>query len=192
MGVNFCNFLIKHCLNEAHWFQISISTDVEVKARDITHRVFLSYHWDMQNKVERIKDFLKRHGCPTCTDTSRPMVVNTAKKPSGQYHMFGAETKSIFLQEEISYCTVIVLCITLKYLHSDNFTKDTQLAKLHKKSVIPIMLQWCSRPLERVATVARKLELSSRLLDMSNEQLFRRNLPELANLIKKITSKPLS
>lgn len=150
----------------------------------------------MQNKVERIKYFLNRHGCPTCTDTSRPMVVNTAKKPCDQYHMFGAETKpmkdGVFLQEEISYCTVIVLCITLKYLYSDNFTKDTQLAKLHKKSVIPIMLQWCSRPLERVTTVARKLELSSRLLDMSNEQLFRRNLPELANVIKKITSKPLS
>lgn len=148
----------------------------------------------MQNKVERIKEFLNRHGCPTAT--SSPMVVNTVKKPWEQYHMFDAQTKPlkdqrVFLQEEISYCTVVVLCITLKYLHSDNFTKDTQLAKLHKKSVIPIMLQWCSRPLERMATVARKLEMSSRLIDMSNEQQFRRNLPELANLIRKIITKPL-
>lgn len=171
---------------------VSHGTDEEMKAKVKRPKVFLSYHWDMQNKVEKIKEFLNRHGCQACTDKSRSMVVNLTKP--WQYRMFDSQTRTVqgreqrvFLQEDMSYCTVLVLCITLQYLHSDNIIKDTQLAQLHKKAVIPIMLQWCSRPLDRVASVARKLELSSGLIDMSTERLFQRNLPLLANLIIKTT-----
>ena len=147
-------------------------------------KVFLSYHWDMQSRVGKIKEFLDRNGCETTTDASRPIAVSIAR-PYREYSSLLAIHIPALVHDGISKATVVILCITLKYLHCDNFIKDTQLAELHKKLVVPVLLQWCPHPLERVTAVAKRLDMTSALIDMSNEQQFRKNLPKLLELIMK-------
>jgi hypothetical protein len=143
-------------------------------------KVFLSYHWNMQSKVGKIKEFLDRHGCETTTDASRPIAISVQARSRKEYTLLPA-----LVQDGISNATIVILCITLKYLHCDNFIKDAQLAELHRKPVVPVLLQWCPRPLDKITVVAKRLDITSALIDMSNEQLFRRNLPELLEVIMK-------
>lgn len=138
----------------------------------------------MQNKVGKIKEFLDRNGCETTTDSTRPIAVSVARSHK-EYTVLSNQTPAL-VQDGISNASFVILCITLKYLHCDNFIKDTQLAELHKKSVVPVLLQWCPRPLDRITAVAKRLDMESPLIDMSSEQLFRRNLPKLLEfMIKK-------
>ena len=148
-------------------------------------KVFLSYHWNMQSKVGKIKEFLDRNGCQTTTDASRPIATSVQARSGNEYTSFQANKTPALVQDGISNATTVILCITLKYLHCDNFIKDTKLAELHKKPVLPVLLQWCPRPLDKVSAVAKRLDMSSMLIDMSNEQQFRRNLPKLLEFILK-------
>ena len=138
----------------------------------------------MQSKVCKIKEYLDRNGCETTTDASRPIAISVARSRRDHTSLTSQMTP-VLVQDGISNANIVVLCITLKYLHCDNFIKDTQLAELHKKSVVPVLIQWCPRPLDRVMIVAKRLDITSALIDMSNEQLFRRNLPMLLELIMK-------
>ena len=148
-------------------------------------KVFLSYHWNMQSKVVKIKEFLDRNGCETTTDASRPIAISVLARSCKEYTLLHANQTPALVQDGISNATTVILCITLKYLHCDNFIKDTKLAELHRKSVVPVLLQWCPRPLDRISAVAKRLDMTSALIDMSNEQMFRRNLPILLELIMK-------
>jgi hypothetical protein len=148
-------------------------------------KVFLSYHWNMQSKVGKIREFLDRNGCQTSTDSSRPIATSVQARSGREYTLPQANQTPALVRDRISNASIVILCITLKYLHCDNFIKDTKLAELHKKPVLPVLLQWCPRPLDKIAAVAKRLDMSSALIDMSNEQQFRRNLPKLLELILK-------
>lgn len=147
--------------------------------------MFLSYHWDVQNKVGKIKEYLDRNGCETTTDAFKPIASSIHSRSYKEYSLDQTYRTPVLVQDGISNATIVVLCITLKYLHCDNFIKDTQLAELHKKSALPIMLQWCPRPLDKITAVAKRLDVTSALIDMSNEQLLRKNLPKLLELVMK-------
>jgi hypothetical protein len=136
----------------------------------------------MQSKVGKIREFLDRNGCQTSTDSSRPIATSVQARSGREYTLHQAPA---LVQDRISNASIVILCITLKYLHCDNFIKDTKLAELHKKPVLPVLLQWCPRPLDKIAAVAKRLDMSSALIDMSNEQQFRRNMPKLLELILK-------
>ena len=139
----------------------------------------------MQNKVGKIKEYLDRHGCETTTDASKPIASSIHSRSCKEFSLDQAYRTPVLVQDGISNASIVVLCITLKYLHCDNFIKDTQLAELHRKYALPVMLQWCPRPLDRIAAVAKRLDVTSALIDLSNEQLLRKNLPKLLELIMK-------
>ena len=143
----------------------------------------MSYHWDTQNKVGKIKAFLDRSGCETTTDASRPIAISVQSRGLRNIALLQTKKTPALVQDGIANANIVILCITLKYLHCDNFIKDTQLAELHRKPVVPVLLQWCPRPLDKIRAVAKRLDMTSALIDISNEQMLRRNLPKLLEFV---------
>ena len=168
---------------QKHKYFSFISPDFDEQYRP---KVYLSYHWEMENKATRIKEFLDRHGCKCLTDaTPRPVAIGLRKpwkQSRGSKH-----SSTCHLQEQMSYCSVLVLCISLKYLYSDNFVKDIQLAQLHNKPTVPVMVQWCSRPLDRVYAFSRRQKTVFDMIDLSTNKTLQRNLPELLRIIMRIS-----
>jgi hypothetical protein len=137
-------------------------------------KIFLSYHWDVQSKVERLVQYLEGQGFDCWTD------VNTvSKRPSLTPAMtlgIGNDNLLSQIQRKMKSSHVVLCCITHKYICSDNCSNDLSLADSLSKPIVPLMFQWMSWPPEGVAIKARKILAPLHYIDLSNEKLLRKNL----------------
>ena len=86
--------------------------------------------------------------------------------------------------------TAVVCCVTPKYICSENCTKDLSIAESLNKPVVPLMLQWLAWPPE--GGRARRILAPLSCIDMSNDNLFKRNLSIVEAHLKKLAGKAKS
>jgi len=84
---------------------------------------------------------------------------------------------------------VVICCLTPKYLNCQNCEQDLLLAKSLEKPVVPILLQFVSWPPEGASDRIRRIMVQfMKPLDLSNNKLFRANLPHLLDKLMKLDS----
>ena len=139
--------------------------------------LFLSYHWDVQNKVQVLVQFLESHGFQCWTDVSNANKRHAASKSPTH------ESSQSQIQRNIKAAVAVVCCVTPKYVCSENCIKDLSLAESMNKPVVPVMLQWLAWPPEggRVRRILAPLQC----IDMSNDSLFKRNLSTVESHLSK-------
>ena len=151
---------------------------------DISPRpnLFLSYHWDVQNKVQTLIEYLESHGFQCWTDVS-----NANKRHAASHSPNPGDNLQTQIQRNIKAAAAVVCCVTPKYICSENCTKDLSIAESMNKPVVPVMLQWLAWPPEggRVRRILAPLTC----IDMSNDSLFKRNLSTVETHLKKCAGK---
>lgn len=154
-----------------------------VKMEDTSPRpsLFLSYHWDVQNKVQVLVQYLESHGFQCWTD------VSSANKRHASGKSPTHENSQSQIQRNIKAAAAVVCCVTPKYVCSENCIKDLSLAESMNKPVVPVMFQWLAWPPEggRVRRILAPLQC----IDMSNDSLFRRNLSTVESHLSKFAGK---
>lgn len=161
-----------------------VSGESTLEKEEISTRpsLFLSYHWDVQNKVQILVKYLESHGFQCWTDVSnanRRYAIGHAPDP--------ADSLQIQIQRKIKAAVAVVCCVTPKYICSENCTKDLSIAESMKKPIVPVMLQWLAWPPE--GGRARRILAPLSCIDMSNNNLFKRNLSTFEIYLKKCANK---
>ena len=87
--------------------------------------VFISYQWDSQEEVLRVRQFLEQSGLTCWMDIGQ---------------MGGGERLYQRIYQGVAGCRVVVCCLSPKFLVSDWCVKEVLLADLLKKAVIPVMV----------------------------------------------------
>lgn len=153
-------------------------------------QVFISYQWDMQGKVEDIKQLLENNSLQCWADVSitlPPRGHSSKSSRSGVgLHDGGSETLQSQIQRNMKAASVVLSCITPKYLQSDNCKKDLTLAETFNKPVIPVLLRFS--PQESAPEQVRKILSKFSYIDLSNERLYKQNIPLVLEKIKKAVS----
>lgn len=144
--------------------------------------LFLSYHWDVQSKVHILVQYLESHGFQCWTDVS-----NTSKRHATSHSPPPGDNLQTQIQRKIKAAAAVVCCVTPKYICSENCTKDLTIAESMNKPIVPVMLQWLTWPPEggRVRRILAPLQC----IDMSNDNLFKRNLSTVETHLKKYAGK---
>ncbi|EDO28203.1 predicted protein [Nematostella vectensis] len=145
-------------------------------------RVFLSYHWDVQTKVQRLAHFLENQGFECWTDVS-----GVSKQPLPNTSLHGNNdtgTLQTQIKRSMKSSVAILCCITRKYICSDNCLKDLDLAELLSKPIVPLIFEW---PLEfaREKEKVRKILAPLPSIDLSNDKQFKRNQTTLMTQLRK-------
>ena len=84
---------------------------------------------------------------------------------------------------------VLICCITPKYLNSDICVKDINLADTLHIPIIPILLKNCTWPPESMQFQVRRILVPLKCIDVSNDGLLKRNLPQIINAIHQAATK---
>ena len=84
---------------------------------------------------------------------------------------------------------VLICCISPKYLNSDICVKDVNLAEALHIPIIPILLKPCSWPPENIQFQVRRVLAPLKCIDISNDALLKRNLPQIISSIHQAVSK---
>ena len=177
---------------------LNISDSVgELGVEDAGARVFISYQWDMQSKVEDIRRILEANRLNCWADMGSSGVSASASSARGHssvstrssHHTVSSElsTETLLsqIQRTMRSAAVVLCCVTPKYLQSDNCIKDLTLAESLNKPIIPIMLRFCPWPPEGAPVPVRKILIKHSPIDLSGEKLFKQNMPILIDRIKK-------
>ena len=151
--------------------------------------VFISYQWDMQARVEDIKAVLEAHGLTCWADINvAPQPNRTHSSKSGRGSSVtqdgGSDTLQSLIQRNMKASSVVLTCITPKYLQSDNCKKDMMLAETFNKPIIPVLLRFS--PLESAPDHIRKILARLSYIDISNERLYKQNIASVVEKIKKL------
>ncbi|KAL9972489.1 hypothetical protein ACROYT_G018801 [Oculina patagonica] len=105
--------------------------------------VFLSYQWDLQDTVKRLKSRMKESGIQCWMDIGQ---------------MGGGDALFAKIDAGIRACKVFVCCVTEKYCQSDACQGEATLAHSLKKPVIPLLFEDISWPPEgQLALIFTKL-----------------------------------
>ncbi|WAR23290.1 hypothetical protein MAR_036959 [Mya arenaria] len=150
--------------------------------------VFISYQWDMQAKVEDIKAVLEAGGLNCWADINvapQPNRTHSSKSGRGSVstHDGGSDTLQSLIQRNMKASSVVLTCITPKYLQSDNCKKDIMLAETFNKPIIPVLLRFS--PLESAPDQIRKILARLSYIDLSNDRLYKQNISLVVEKIKK-------
>ena len=78
---------------------------------------------------------------------------------------------------------VLICCITPKYVNSDICVKDVNLAEALHIPIIPILLKPCIWPPENIQFQVRRILAPLKCIDISNDALLKRNLPQIISCI---------
>ena len=158
-------------------------------------RVFISYQWDTQSRVEDIRRHLEACGLPCWADIS-PSTLPLQRGNSSISIRSGnsterdpvSETLQSQIQRNMRAASVVICCITPKYLQSDNCVKDLTLAETLHKPIIPVMIRFCPWPPEGAPPQVRKILVrhSYTPLDLSNDKLYKQNIDTLIERVKKM------
>ena len=152
----------------------------------------------MQSRVEDIRRLLEANSLSCWTDitptlTQRGHSSMSSRSTHSLTHAIdpNAETLQSQIQRTMKASAVVLCCITPKYMQSDNCVKDLTLAELLHKPIMPLMMRFCPWPPEGTPSQVRKILAKHPPLDLSNDKLFRQNVPILLDKIRKIvTTKP--
>lgn len=125
---------------------------------------------------------MESHGFQCWTDVS-----NANKRYAIGHAPDPADSLQTQIQRKIKGAVAVVCCVTPKYICSENCTKDLSIAESMKKPIVPVMLQWLAWPPE--GGRARRILAPLSCIDMSNNNLFKRNLSTFEIYLKKCASK---
>ena len=87
------------------------------------------------------------------------------------------------IQRSMRLSSVVLCCITPKYLQSDNCIKDLSLAETFGKPIIPLLLRFT--PFESAPSQVRRILLRHSYVDLSNERLYKQNIGVVLEKVKK-------
>lgn len=162
-----------------------------VTKEDGDPQVFISYQWDMQGKVEDIKNLLEHNGLQCWADITinhPPRGTSSKSSRSSVTHQLdsGLETLQSQIQRNMKAASVVLTCLTPKYLQSDNCKKDLTLAETFHKPIVPVLLRFS--PLESAPDQVRKLLARYSYIDLSNDRLYKQNIPIVLEKVKKLVT----
>lgn len=149
--------------------------------------MFISYQWDMQGKVDEIRHLLENNGMPCWSDivVAQPPRGHSSKSSrSSVTHLEPSESLQSQIQRNMKSASVVICCITPKYLQSDNCKKDLTLAETFSKPVIPVFLRFT--PLESAPDQIRKFLARLSYIDLSNDRLYKQNVTMVLDRVRKI------
>jgi len=150
--------------------------------------VFISYHWDLQARVEELRHILESNGISCWADISPAMALSrghsSLSSRSGQ--SLDSETSHSIAQRHLKVASVLVCCITAKYLQSENCFRDLTAADSLQKPIIPVMLRFMPWPPEGAPIQVRKILARRVAIDLSNEKLFRQNTRMLLERLRRL------
>ncbi|XP_019640924.1 PREDICTED: uncharacterized protein LOC109482588 [Branchiostoma belcheri] len=95
-------------------------------AADAQPAIFISYQWDIQDRVRDLRDRLETAGYPCWMDIGQ---------------MGGGDALYEKIDQGMRASKVVIACLTTKYSVSQNCSKEINLANLLGKTIIPIMFQ---------------------------------------------------
>nr|KAG5698331.1 hypothetical protein BaRGS_010917 [Batillaria attramentaria] len=111
-------------------------------------KVFISYQWDMQSKVDEIRALLERSGFACWADIAMSQQRGHSSRSSRSSATFTGQVDSASdtlqgqIQRSMRHASVVLCCITPKYLQSDNCIKDLSLAETFNKPIVPLLLRF--------------------------------------------------
>ncbi|KAK6188573.1 hypothetical protein SNE40_004721 [Patella caerulea] len=161
-------------------------------AATIEPRVFISYHWDMHTRVDEIRLALEKSGFLCWADINLPRGNSSRSSRASLSNSNNScvDASSATLQGQIHRnmkdSTVVLSCITPKYLHSDNCSKDLTLADTFNKPIIPLLLRFT--PIDSAPLPVRKILSRHSCVDLSNERLYKQNINVVLDKVKKLAS----
>lgn len=149
----------------------------------------------MQSKVEDIRRLLEANGFPCWADISPTMSQqrghSSVSVRSTHTHLEITETLQSQIQRNMKAASVVLCCVTPKYMQSDNCIKDLTLAETLHKPIVPVMLRFCPWPPEGAPSQVRKIFVrlpGVHPIDISNEKLFKQNIQVVVERIKKLVT----
>ena len=170
--------------------------------------VFISYHWDMQSKIEQIGMFLENCGIDWCADSSptigqyhgsraQSRLLQRSVQPSSSLaaetgssmwisksSSFAKSSPSVHhLQLSLRSASVLLCCMSPKFMQSDSCVHSVLLADSLNKSIIPVLLHFSSWPPDATPVQLRKLLARLFPIDLSSDKLMKNNLPLLVERI---------
>ncbi|XP_066282385.1 uncharacterized protein [Branchiostoma lanceolatum] len=95
-------------------------------AADVQPAIFISYQWDIQDRVRDLRGRLEAAGYPCWMDIGQ---------------MGGGDALYEKIDQGMRASKVVIACLTTKYSVSQNCSKEINLANLLGKTIIPIMFQ---------------------------------------------------
>ncbi|CAH1255351.1 Hypp1518 [Branchiostoma lanceolatum] len=152
-------------------------------------KVFISYQWDTQARVDDIRTMLESSGVTCWADISPVTRGHSSMSSRNAALMSRPETSgepiTSQIQRNMRACSVVICCITPKYIQSDNCSKDLTLAETLYKPIIPLMLRFLPWPPEGAPTAVRKILAKLSTVDLSTEKLFKQNFYQVLERVKK-------
>ncbi|KAK7485320.1 hypothetical protein BaRGS_00023419 [Batillaria attramentaria] len=152
-------------------------------------KVFISYQWDMQSKVDEIRALLERSGFACWADIAMSQQRGHSSRSSRSSATFTGQVDSASdtlqgqIQRSMRHASVVLCCITPKYLQSDNCIKDLSLAETFNKPIVPLLLRFT--PFESAPSQVRRILLRHSYVDLSNERLYKQNIGVVMEKVKK-------
>ncbi|XP_072045450.1 uncharacterized protein [Amphiura filiformis] len=163
-------------------------------------KVFISYQWDVHNKVQEIKRILESNHIPCWIDNS-PTITHhshSQQQPSQQRGTSSSSSRSTIstesetmqgnTQRNMRNAILVLCCMTPRYLQSDNCIKDLLLAETLQKPIIPVLLRFIPWPPDHGPSQVKKLLARTSHIDLSNDKLFKQNFHILIDKIRRFTS----
>ncbi|XP_074642986.1 uncharacterized protein LOC141900130 [Tubulanus polymorphus] len=153
-------------------------------------KVFISYQWDVQSKVDDIRHMLESNGFPCWADISTKMTRSHSSISNRNGATSVAESTSETLQGQIQRImrasSVVLCCITPKYMQSDNSSKDLALADSLRKPIVPVMLRYIAWPPDGNSSKVRKILSRCAHVDLSNDKLYKMNMRKVLEAVYKV------
>ncbi|ESP03336.1 hypothetical protein LOTGIDRAFT_237761 [Lottia gigantea] len=155
----------------------------------IQPKVYISFHWDMHARVEEMKQVLERSGFTCWTDMNLPRGHSRGSSRTSK-SISHTDISSANLQGQIhrnmKESSIVLSCITPKYLQSENCSKDLTLAETFNKPIIPLLLRYT--PLDTAPLQVRRTLLRHTCVDLSNDRLYKQNINIVLDKMKKLIS----
>jgi hypothetical protein len=152
-------------------------------------KVFISYQWDMQSRVEDIRRILEANSISCWADVSPGASLNRGHHSSLSMRRdvldSSAENLHVQMQRLMRSSGLVLSCITPKYIQGDGSLKDLSLAESLHKPIIPVLLRFCPWPPENAPSPVRKILAKLVPVDLSNEKLFKQNIHSLLEKVRK-------
>ena len=180
--VNVCNYLV---IQFSH-----ISAFDEWLGDNEDAKIFISYQWDMQSRVETIRSILEKHGY-TCWAENATMSQRGHSSMSSRSNHSVTSTESLQsqIQRNMRSATIVLSCITPKYVQSDNCLKDLTLAEIHHKPILALLMRFIPGwPPEGAPPQVRKILTRHSCIDLSNEKMYKQNIRTLIDRVQKLIS----
>ena len=148
----------------------------------------------MHNKVQEIKRILEGNGISCWVDNSPTIAqrgtsgasTRTFSNATAPIHSDAMhETLESNIQRNMKSSTIILSCITPRYLQSDNGVKDLMLAESLQKPVIAVLLRFVAWPPDMGPSPIKKLLAHTNHIDLSNDKLFKQNFHVLVERLRR-------